>query len=150
MTKEWFFGFAAEATDFSLLKSNQTDSYIQLASYWTGIVRLFPQWYSGQGINLATLLHLVRSFRMCGTILPLPSHDFLAYIETSLLLLFKYTIASQHILTGINSNHGRKNPRTHGMWDRGLFVGLETFERRKVSCSCWKSKADSWVPQPIA
>lgn len=132
------------------MKSNQTDSYIQPASYSTGIVGLFPQWYSVQGINLTALLHLLRRFRMGGTILPLPSHVFMSYRQTPLLLTFRYKISSQYILTGINSNHGRKNPRTRGMRDRGLIVGLETFERRKVSFSCRKSKADSWVLQPTA
>jgi len=106
-----FFGFAAEARNFSLVKSDQTNSYIQPASYSTCIVGLFPQWYGGQDINLTTLVHLVRGFRMGGTILPLPSHVFMACIETSLLLLFHYKISSQYILTGINSKHGRRTPR---------------------------------------
>jgi hypothetical protein len=97
--------------DFSLVnESDQTDSYIQQASYSTGNVGLFPEWYSGQGINLTTLLHLVRRFRMGGTILPHPSDVLMAYIKTPLLLLFQSKISSQYILTSINSKQGRKNP----------------------------------------
>jgi hypothetical protein len=57
-------------TDFSNLRSGQTGTGAPLSLMFNGHRGLFPHVWSGQGMQLATHLHLVPTLRMGGTIPP--------------------------------------------------------------------------------